>query len=63
MNPQVPRLVFASILVDEQPWTDKSWLPKVVDTDPATAVALLKMNAVVGLKAEVDANNLSFDRR
>jgi len=48
---------------DEQFWTDKFWLHKVVDTDPATTVALLKMNAVVGLKAEVDANNLSFERR
>jgi len=27
-------------------------LPKVVDTEPATTVALLKMNAVVGLKAD-----------
>ena len=48
---------------DEQFWTDKFWLHNVVDTDPATTVALLKMNAVVGLKAEVDANNLSFERR
>ncbi len=72
---------------DEQLWTDKLGLHKVVETkvdpttaltvglkvdsevlppgilekvdlkDPATTVALLKMNAVVGLKAEVDANN------
>ena len=32
-------------------------LEKVDLKDPATTVALLKMNAVVGLKAEVDANN------
>ena len=32
-------------------------LKKVDLKDPATTVALLKMNAVVGLKAEVDANN------
>ncbi len=72
---------------DEQLWTDKLGLHKVVEKnvdpttalkvglkvdadvlppgilqkvdlkDPATTVALLKMNAVVGLKAEVDANN------
>ena len=72
---------------DEQLWTDKLGLHKVVeqkvdpvtalkvglkvDSDalppgtlekadlnsPATTVALLKLNAVVGLKAEVDANN------
>jgi hypothetical protein len=72
---------------DEQLWTDKLGLHKVVQTsvdpttalkvglkvdsevlppgtlekadlkDPATTVALLKLNAVVGLKAEVDANN------
>jgi len=78
---------------DEQLWTDKLGLHKVVEKsvdpttalkiglkvdadvlpegilkkvdlkDPATTVALLKMNAVVGLKAEVDANNLSFERR
>jgi mono/diheme cytochrome c family protein len=72
---------------DEQLWTDKLGLHKVVeekvdpttalkvglkvDADalppgildkadlksPATTVALLKLNAVVGLKAEVDANN------
>jgi mono/diheme cytochrome c family protein len=72
---------------DEQLWTGKLGLHKVVETkvdpttalkvglkvdsevlppgilekvdlkDPATTVALLKMNAVVGLKAEVDANN------
>jgi hypothetical protein len=71
---------------DEQLWTDKLGLHKVVeekvdpttalkvglkvDADalppgilekadlksPATTVALLKLNAVVGLKAEVDAN-------
>jgi mono/diheme cytochrome c family protein len=72
---------------DEQLWTGKLGLHKVVETqvdpttalkvglkvdsevlppgilekvdlkDPATTVALLKMNAVVGLKAEIDANN------
>jgi cytochrome c5 len=72
---------------DEQLWTDKLGLHKVVEQnvdpttalkvglkvdaealppgtlekadlkDPKTTVALLKMNAVVGLKAEVDANN------
>ena len=72
---------------DEQLWTDKLGLHKVVETkvdpttalkvglkvdsevlppgilekvdlkSPATTVALLKLNAVVGLKAEVDANN------
>jgi len=72
---------------DEQLWTDKLGLHKVVETkvdpttalkvglkvdsevlppgilekvdlkDPKTTVALLKMNAVVGLKAEVDASN------
>jgi mono/diheme cytochrome c family protein len=72
---------------DEQLWTDKLGLHKVVEKsvdpttalkvglkvdaevlppgilqkvdlkDPATTVALLKMNAVVGLKAEVDASN------
>jgi len=72
---------------DEQLWTNKLGLHKVVQTsvdpttalkvglkvdsevlppgtlekadlkDPATTVALLKLNAVVGLKAEVDANN------
>jgi cytochrome c5 len=72
---------------DEQLWTDKLGLHKVVEEkvdpttalkvglkvdaealppgtlekadlkDPKTTVALLKMNAVVGLKAEVDANN------
>ncbi len=72
---------------DEQLWTDKLGLHKVVETkvdpttalkvglkvdsealppgilekvdlkDPKTTVALLKMNAVVGLKAEVDAND------
>jgi mono/diheme cytochrome c family protein len=72
---------------DEQLWTDKLALHRVVERkvdpttalkvglkvdaevlppgilekvdlkDPATTVALLKMNAVVGLKAEVDANN------
>src|SRR6187399_3510978 len=72
---------------DDQLWTDKLGLHKVVEKsvdpttalkiglkvdaevlpegilkkvdlkDPATTVALLKMNAVVGLKAEVDANN------
>jgi mono/diheme cytochrome c family protein len=72
---------------DEQLWTDKLGLHKVVEQkvdpttalkvglkvdadalppgtlekadlkDPATTVALLKLNAVVGLKAEVDANN------
>ena len=72
---------------DEQLWTDKLGLHKVVQTSvdpttalkvglkvdsealppgtlekadlksPATTVALLKLNAVVGLKAEVDANN------
>jgi mono/diheme cytochrome c family protein len=72
---------------DEQLWTDKLGLHKVVETkvdpttalkvglkvdsealppgtlekadlkDPKTTVALLKLNAVVGLKAEVDANN------
>lgn len=72
---------------DEQLWTDKLGLHKVVEQkvdpttalkvglkvdsevlppgilqkvdlkDPATTVALLKMNAVVGLKAEVDASN------
>jgi len=72
---------------DEQLWTDKLGLHKVVEEkvdpttalkvglkvdadalppgtlekadlkDPKTTVALLKLNAVVGLKAEVDANN------
>ena len=72
---------------DEQLWTDKLGLHKVVEQNvdpttalkvglkvdaealppgtlekadlksPATTVALLKLNAVVGLKAEVDANN------
>ena len=72
---------------DEQLWTDKLGLHKVVETkvdpttalmvglkvdsdvlppgilgkvdlkSPATTVALLKLNAVVGLRAEVDANN------
>lgn len=72
---------------DEQLWTDKLGLHKVVQEkvdpttalavglkvdaealppgtlekadlkDPKTTVALLKMNAVVGLKAQVDANN------
>jgi mono/diheme cytochrome c family protein len=72
---------------DEQLWTDKLGLHKVVEEkvdpttalkvglkvdsevlpagilekvdlkSPATTVALLKLNAVVGLKAEVDANN------
>ena len=72
---------------DEQLWTDKLGLHKVVETkvdpttalkvglkvdsevlppgtlekadlkSPATTVALLKLNAVVGLKVEVDANN------
>ena len=72
---------------DEQLWTDKLGLHKVVEekvdpttalkvglkvdaealppgtlekadlTSPVTTVALLKLNAVVGLKAEVDANN------
>jgi mono/diheme cytochrome c family protein len=72
---------------DEQLWTDKLGLHKVVESvvdpttalkvglkvdadvlppgtlekadlkSPATTVALLKLNAVVGLKAEVDANN------
>src|SRR6186713_1924498 len=72
---------------DEQLWTDKLGLHKVVELkvdpttalkvglkvdaealppgtlekadlkNPATTVALLKLNAVVGLKAEVDANN------
>ena len=72
---------------DEQLWTDKLGLHKVVEqnvdpttalkvglkvdaealppgtlekadlTSPATTVALLKLNAVVGLKAQVDANN------
>jgi cytochrome c2 len=72
---------------DEQLWTDKLGLHKVVEqkvspatalkvglkvdadalppgtldkadlNDPATTVALLKLNAVVGLKAEVDAGN------
>jgi mono/diheme cytochrome c family protein len=72
---------------DEQLWTDKLQLHKVVEQkvdpttalkvglkvdsealppgtlekadlkDPKTTVALLKLNAVVGLKAEVDANN------
>jgi mono/diheme cytochrome c family protein len=72
---------------DEQLWTDKLGLHKVVEQkvdpttalkvglkvdaealppgtlekadlkSPATTVALLKLNAVVGLKAEVDANN------
>ena len=72
---------------DEQLWTDKLGLHKVVEQkvdpttalkvglkvdadalppgtlekadlkDPKTTVALLKLNAVVGLKAEVDANN------
>jgi mono/diheme cytochrome c family protein len=72
---------------DEQLWTDKLGLHKVVEKnvdpttalevglkvdadvlppgilekvdlkDPATTVALLKMNAVVGLKAEVDGSN------
>lgn len=72
---------------DEQLWTDKLGLHKVIEEkvdpttalkvglkvdsealppgtlekadlkDPKTTVALLKMNAVVGLKAEVDANN------
>lgn len=72
---------------DEQLWTDKLGLHKVVEqkvdpatalkvglkvdadalppgildkadlSDPATTVALLKLNAVVGLKAEVDAAN------
>jgi mono/diheme cytochrome c family protein len=72
---------------DEQLWTGKLGLHKVVETqvdpttalkvglkvdsdalppgtlekadlkDPKTTVALLKLNAVVGLKAEVDANN------
>jgi hypothetical protein len=72
---------------DEQLWTDKLGLHKVVEAkvdpttalevglkvdadalppgtlekadleNPATTVALLKLNAVVGLKAEVDANN------
>jgi len=72
---------------DEQLWTDKLGLNKVVEqnvdpttalkvglkvdaealppgtlekadlTSPATTVALLKLNAVVGLKAQVDANN------
>jgi len=72
---------------DEQLWTDKLGLHKVVETkvdpttalkvglkvdaealppgtlekadlkNPATTVALLKLNAVLGLKAEVDASN------
>jgi mono/diheme cytochrome c family protein len=72
---------------DEQLWTDKLGLHKVVEQkvdpttalkvglkvdaealppgtlekadlkSPATTVALLKLNAVVGLKAEIDANN------
>ena len=72
---------------DEQLWTDKLGLHKVVEQNvdpttalkvglkvdaealppgtlekadlknPATTVALLKLNAVVGLKAEVDAND------
>jgi hypothetical protein len=72
---------------DEQLWTDKLGLHKVIEEkvdpttalkvglkvdsealppgtlekadlkDPKTTVALLKLNAVVGLKAEVDANN------
>ena len=63
LQAQVKDVCRSNSLVDEHPWTDKVWLPNVVDTDPATTVALLKMNAVVGLKAEVDANNLSFERR